>query len=399
MLNWRSIVSITLNNQLSLTRDEEPGRLISELHAWGINYLMGESYSIHTKDRMPAIELVKRLAQCKYPRVRDASISFFLLHPELADAVLEAYHTSEASVAEQIAVLTLAALYLQRQWSFRLATALGHEPGFPEHRFAHLWQGRHLPPPECQHGKIGLIALQAAEQRRRGLPLNFIADWQNQIDHLLIQEESKHRKRAVPISLLELEDEEEGQECSEMSMRHDATKADIEKFLKGLGKAVREPGRLYLAGGAALVHMGLRSGSTLDIDVVIETTDEDEMVKVIRGLVEQMQLNIEFSSPGDFIPLPSQWMAQARYIGRYGSVDVFYFDFYSLALSKISRGSDRDLIDVKLLVQQKVISLEGLDAAYNEVLPRMGKRPYINLDPQKFAERYTVARQQLQQLS
>jgi len=76
-------------------------------------------------------------------------------------------------------------------------------------------------------------------------------------------------------------------------------------------------------------------------------------------------------------------------------VDVFYFDFYSLALSKISPGSDRDLIDVKLLVQQKVISLEGLDAAYNEVLPRVGKRPYINLDPQKFAERYAAVRQQL----
>ena len=92
-------------------------------------------------------------------------------------------------------------------------------------------------------------------------------------------------------------------------------------------------------------------------------------------------------------------MAQARYIGRYGSVDAFYFDFYSLALSKISRGSDRDLIDVKLLVHQKIITLEGLDAAYNEVLPRMGKRPYINLNPQKFAERYAIVRQQLQQPS
>ena len=184
-----------------------------------------------------------------------------------------------------------------------------------------------------------------------------------------------------------------------MSMRHSATRADIEKFLKALGKAFRKPGRLYIAEGAALVHMGLRSGSTLDIDVVIEATDEDEMVTAIRRLVDQMQLNIEFSSPGDFIPLPSQWMAQARYIGRYGSIDAFYFDFYSLALSKISRGSDRDLIDVKLLVQQRIITLEGLDTTYNEVLPRMGKRPYINLDPQKFAERYANVRQQLQQLS
>lgn len=392
-------MSITLNNQLALTNDEGPGRLISALHAWGINYLMGGSYSINGNDRMSAVELVKCLAQCEYPRVRDASISLFLLHPELADAVFEAYQTSEPPVAEQIAVLILAALYLQRQWSFQLTIALGHTPGFPEQRFARLWRDRRLPPPACQHGEKGLVALQEAEQRRRGLPLNFIGDWQNQLDHLLIQEEATHHRSVISTGLLQLHDEEEGQECSEMSMRQNATGADIEKFLNALGKAFRKPGRLYLAGGAALVHMGLRSGSTLDIDVVIEATDEDEMVKAIRRLVEQMQLNIEFSSPEDFIPLPSQWMAQARYIGRYGSVDAFYFDFYSLALSKISRGSDRDLIDVKLLVQQKVITLEGLDAAYNEVLPRMGKRPYINLNPQRFAERYTAVRQQLQQFA
>lgn len=392
-------MSTTLNNQLDLTRDEEPDRLIGELHAWGIDYLMGEPRPIGTAPRMPAVELVKRLAQCEYPRIRDASISLFLLHPELADDVLEAYQTSEPTVAEQIAVSILATLYLQQQWSFRLALALGHPPCFPEQPFVHLWQSRRLPSPACQHGKKGLVALQASEQRRRGLPLNFIGDWQNQIDHLLIQEEAKHRRSVTSIESLVLQDGEEEQECSEMSMRHNASKADIEKFLNALGKIFHKPGRLYLAGGAALVHMGLRPGSTLDIDVVIETTDEDEMVKAIRRLVEQMQLNIEFASPGDFIPLPSQWMAQARYIGRYGSVDAFYFDFYSLALSKISRGSDRDLIDVKLLVQQKVITLEALDAAYNEVLPRMGKRPYINLDPQKFAERYAVIRQQLQQLA
>lgn len=132
---------------------------------------------------------------------------------------------------------------------------------------------------------------------------------------------------------------------------------------------------------------------------MIEAADEDEMITAIRRIVEQMQINVEFASPGDFIPIPTQWVAQAKYIGRYGSIEAFYFDFYSLALSKIARGSDRDLINVKLLVQQKVITLEGLDATYKEVLPRMGKRPYINLNPQRFAERYSVVRQELQQLS
>jgi Nucleotidyltransferase of unknown function (DUF6036) len=185
--------------------------------------------------------------------------------------------------------------------------------------------------------------------------------------------------------------DKELQECGE--------RADIEKFLIALGKAYRKAGRLYLAGGAALVHLGLRSGSTLDIDVVIEATDEDEMITAIRRLVEQMQINIEFASPADFIPIPAQWAAHAKYIGRYGKIDAFYFDLYSLALSKIARGNDRDLVDVKLLVQQKLVVLEELDIAYNEVLPRMGKRPYINLDPQKFAGQYEIVRQQLQESS
>lgn len=146
-------MSIDFNSQFAVSlhefHDDEPDRLINELQAWGIGYLMGGSSSTSV-DRLPPIELVRRLAACEYPRVRDASISLFLLHPELADAVLEAYRTSKPLVAEQIAVLTLAALYLQRLWSFRLTMALGHVPGFPEQRFAHLWQRRHLPPPACQ---------------------------------------------------------------------------------------------------------------------------------------------------------------------------------------------------------------------------------------------------------
>jgi Nucleotidyltransferase of unknown function (DUF6036) len=393
-------VSIILNNQSALSRDEEADLLISALHAWGIDYLIASSQHASMKraaSRLAPVELIKRLAQCELPRVRDASISLFLLHPELADAALEAYKIIEPLDAEQVAVLILATLYLQRLWSFRLALVLGREPDFPESQFAHLWQSRNLPAPQCQHGRPGLEALQAREQQRRGLPLNLIGDWQNQIDHLLRQEESKRKPAINFTGLMALQENDQQEECSEMSMRQNVTRADIEKFLNDLGKAYRKAGRLYLAGGAALVHMGLRSGSTLDIDVVIEATDEDEMITAIRRLVEQMQIKIEFASPADFIPIPAQWAAHAKFIGRYGKIDAFYFDLYSLALSKIARSSDRDLVDVKLLVQQKLITLDELDVAYQEILPRMGKRPYINLDPQKFGERYSVVRQQLRQ--
>ena len=89
----------------------------------------------------------------------------------------------------------------------------------------------------------------------------------------------------------------------------------------------------------------------------------------------------------------------AKYIGRYGTVDAFYFDFYSIALSKIQRGNTRDINDIKLLLQEKVITLQGLDDAYNEILPRVGKGPYNKLDPKQFAANYIAVRQLLQRPS
>lgn len=373
-------------------------QLISILRLWGIDYLVGDQAPIRPSDsnmdQQAVVVLIQRLAQCDYPRVRDASISLFLLHPELAEAVLVALQTSQPDVAEQIAVLTLAALYLQRLWSIRLTLAIGHPPCFPEHPFASLWRSRHLPPPAYHDGKWGLRALQKYEQQRSGLPLHYLGDWQNQIDHLLQQEEGRNRAASFPKTWSIEEDSEHEQE-SEMSMRPNVDKGQIENFLKSLGRTFRKTGRLYLVGGAALVHAGLRPGSTQDIDVEVRSVAEDEMLDSIRQLKDAMNINIEFASPGDFIPLPSQWETNAQYVGRYGAIDVFYFDFYSIALSKIQRGNSRDINDVKLLLQQNVITLEGLDAAYNEILPRVGKGPYNKLDPRQFSAHYTALRQLL----
>lgn len=393
-------MDITLSSH-NTTSWQEADQLISILRLWGISYLIGDNTpvnrSMEMTDRQAVVSLIQRLAQCEYPRVRDTSISLFLLHPELAPAVLEAIQTSEPAVAEQIAILMLATLYLQRLWSFRLALALGKPSSFPEQPFAFLWRDRHLPAPTYTNGKWGLLALQQFVQQQTRFPFNYIGDWQNQIDHLLLQEEAYHRP--LPASIpLHAEDEPENVQEFAMSMRPNVDKGQIENFLKNLGRAFRKPGRIYLVGGAALVHMGIRSGSTQDIDVDVRAADEDEMMESIRQLKDKMQVNVEFASPGDFIPLPKQWEQHAKYVGRYGTIDVFYFDFYSIALSKIQRGSTRDINDVKLLLQQGIITLPELDTAYNEILPQVGKRPYGRLDPKQFAERYAATRQLLGQL-
>ena len=375
---------------------QEADTLIGLLRSWGVEYLMTiKPIPTIPKDFISPIELIQRLAQQNAnPRIRDASISLFLLHPELSYEILDAIHTSEPAIAEQITTSVLVALYLQRMWSIRLTFAFGRLPDFPEQPFTHLWQKRHLPSPACHNGEWGLVSLQAFEQKRTGLPFNFISDWQNQLSHLLYQEEMHSHPLIAPISQL-LGDEKKDCQELDMSMRPNVGKSQIDDFLKNLGRAFHKQGRLYLVGGAALVHLGIRSGTTQDIDIEIRATNEDEMAEAIRRLKDTMKINVEFASPADFIPIPNQWEMNAKYVGRYGFIDVFYFDFYSIALSKIERGSTADINDVKLLLQHDIIDLQELDNAYNEVLPRVGKRPYNRLDPQKFVEHYTSVRQLL----
>lgn len=375
----------------------EVDQLIMQLRRWGVNYLVGLDHAAEAEAQVKHIDpvaLIRHLARCnEYPRVRDASIALFLLHPELADSVLTVLRDDEPDVAERLAALTLATLYLQRMWFLRLTLAFGRPSCFPERPFAFLWRSRNLSAPACHNGQWGLLELQAWEQRRTGLPFTYIGDWQNQVDHLLRQEEARQRpvEFLIPFQDDALPDEEE---CH-MSIRPAVDKTAVESFLQQLGRSFHKPGRLYLVGSAALVHAGIRPGFTLDIDVQVGGANEGELIVAIQCLIQQMQVNVEFASPADFIPLPSQWESHAQYVGRYGEIEVFYFDFYSIALSKIERGNDRDIRDVKLLIEQRIILLDELDATYQETLSQLGQGRYPRITPERFSARYHAMRKLL----
>jgi len=173
----------------------EVSSLITLLQDKGINYLMGDDSSLSEDEAsVDPIHLIERLAACGYPLVENASISLFILHPEIAPFIVAALQRSEGDIAENIAVATLATLYLQQWWLFRLAFALGQLPSFPEEPFVSLWEERHLPSPRARFGRDGLLALQEYQQQRYNIPLNFLDDWQNQINHLLAQEEAYRRE-------------------------------------------------------------------------------------------------------------------------------------------------------------------------------------------------------------
>lgn len=390
-------------------------RLLSALRTWGITYLTAPSSDGIPGQHQPlfAKELLTALAQADDPRVRDATVSLLLLHPDLASVAAEiiarARRQHRPDLAEQLITRALAALYLQRMWAWQLTIVLPQRQPIAEAPFAAHWHARHLPAPACDFGESGLRRLAAYERQRTSSGANFAGDWLNQIHHLLRQEWARQwdahaqpaRPRATPAWLSAAPTPTgDGQTTLEedlTSLRPDVSRDQIEQFLREFGALVHQPGRVYLVGGAALVHGNVRGtgATTVGIDLRLAVTDEHEAETAIRELVTHLGVNVELAYPGDFIPVPSDWEARSRYVGRYGALDVFYFDFTTSALAKIARGTDRDLRDVGLLAQQSLITRDELDAGMREILPQLGHGRFFNVDPQRFTQHYEATTAQL----
>jgi hypothetical protein len=151
-----------------------------------------------------------------------------------------------------------------------------------------------------------------------------------------------------------------------------------------LGADFRGAGRIYLVGGTSIVFEKLRQ-QTLDIDVVIDIEPQALalFIEAVRDLMVELDVNVEEASPGDFIPLPSGYATRHVYVGRFGQLDVYHFDLYSAALSKIARGREQDYQDVLALLKAQRIAWPQLKAYYEEILPQLGLKS-LKQDPFQF---------------
>jgi hypothetical protein len=175
-----------------------------------------------------------------------------------------------------------------------------------------------------------------------------------------------------------------------VSPRQSVDQQRIEHFLRRLGRQFAKPGRVYLVGGTSMVYEGLRH-QTLDIDLTFEVALEDHssFIEVVRDLKERLSLNIEEVSPADFIPLPAGYMERSEFINRYGHLDVFHFDLYSTALSKIARGTEEDFTDVLSLLQTGRLELRQLAQYFDEILPRLAVAS-LKQDPDEFERKFAA---------
>jgi hypothetical protein len=155
--------------------------------------------------------------------------------------------------------------------------------------------------------------------------------------------------------------------------------ADSERIgalARELGRVVAPGTRMYLTGGATAVLEGWRE-STADVAIRFEP-DSDTALRRIGELKEQLSVNVELASPLDFLPPLPGWRDRSRFRLREGNLEVFDFDPYSQALSKLQRGFELDLDDVRSMVESEQVSPKVLQGLFDAIEDELFRFPAVD---------------------
>ena len=170
-------------------------------------------------------------------------------------------------------------------------------------------------------------------------------------------------------------------------MRPPVDEEAIRRLARELGRTARVPVRIYLTGGATAVIEGWRK-ATLDVDLRFEP-EADELLRALPALKDRLGVNVELASPPDFIPELPGWRERSPHVLRESRVDVHHFDLYSQALSKIERGFEQDLGDVRQMIERGHVEPARLRELFEAIAPDMYRYPAI--EPVAFREKLNAA--------
>jgi hypothetical protein len=156
----------------------------------------------------------------------------------------------------------------------------------------------------------------------------------------------------------------------------------LQEFLQRLGAGCTEPAEFYLLGGSALCMLG-SPRETLDIDYTCQLPPEQALSfqALLDRLGAELELDLESVPLGEFIPLAPEALQRRRLVGRYGKLDVYIFDLYSIAISKIARGFEADIEDVLFMLEKNLIVFSELERFYQIALPQAAS---FDIDPKEF---------------
>ncbi len=94
----------------------------------------------------------------------------------------------------------------------------------------------------------------------------------------------------------------------------------------------------------------------------------------------ELDLNIELAAPDQFLPALAGWQERSRFITRHGEVDFYHYDLTSQALAKLARAHDRDLADVRAMLERKLVSAAAIRAGLEAMRDRLIRYPALDAE-------------------
>jgi hypothetical protein len=170
-------------------------------------------------------------------------------------------------------------------------------------------------------------------------------------------------------------------------MREPVDAERVRLFMRALGDAAPREGTCFLAGGTTAVLLGWRA-STVDVDVALDPS-QDEVLRALPRIKDELQINVELATPADFIPLPPGWRERSPSAGREGNLTFLHFDPYSQTLAKLERSHARDLEDVQAMIERGLVDRARLAELFDEIEPELYRFPAI--DPASYRRRVAAA--------
>lgn len=161
-------------------------------------------------------------------------------------------------------------------------------------------------------------------------------------------------------------------------MRQPADPRRLRRLLEELGRRARGPGRVYLTGGATALLEGWRT-STIDVDLKLDP-EPAGIFEAIAALKDELALNIELASPDLFLPPVPGWRERSRFIARHGEVEFLHFDLHSQALAKLARAHERDLLDVRAMIERGLVTREDITSGLERIQPELIRYPALDAE-------------------
>lgn len=117
--------------------------------------------------------------------------------------------------------------------------------------------------------------------------------------------------------------------------------------------------------------------TTIDVDLKFDP-EPAGVFEAIPRLKQELTINVELASPADFLPPLPGWRERSRFVGQFGHLQVFQYDFVSQALSKVERGHDKDLADVEEMLRRGLVKEEELLPHAEAIRPQLPRYPAVD---------------------